>query len=594
MVIGRSGRSTTYPSFRSISSRGHVIKLLAAGAAFTGLLLAGTADVASAQNAPIVHEATFGTDLDTGPAAAPTAARFGGHVAWLDADANEDCATQPSDQAVPDGEPIVVSMSPAPPFTVGEIPASVWRTPIVADPAWRLHFEAFMYLPPLAVRAVEDGSLGSLATMVDQVIAFHVQNPDPAVAKYGWDEGTAQRRLAVENCLYDLSHDVRLVPGMTADVDVQLGYRYYGPPMHPVHNHGVMANERLIRTGEILDRPEWVTVARDRFQREAPLAFSAKGTSWEQSSSYHQFNVALWTSVADELDRDPQYASTVAALRTTTAKATAVEGWLTEPDGDLVQIGDSDRSAGDVEAVRGGSFRDDEAGYAIGRWSATNRRTTYYTIRYGPSRRAHGHQDRGGVTWSTLGTRVLAGPGRYVYGTSAKAKWRTTAVAHNVAIPMSGTYRESGRATIAAATIQSGGHAYRLVENLYGVAHTRTLNVADSTHRLVVRDSYAGGVAFRQYWHLAPAWRLVSAPANATVLVFQTRFGQRLTITTTGRLSGLVRGANRPIAGWSFPAYGKEDPAYQISLRSAGPSVTTTFTVSDSSSWALTHPRAIA
>lgn len=551
---------------------------LTAVAVLTGLLATGAVHGAAAETQPIVHRVVIAGDFDTGSVAT---ARFSARAAveGISDDANRDCATMPAPDPVPDGEPIVVSMAPAAPFTVGAIPASVWREPMLTDPAWRLHFEAFMYLPPLAVRAAVDGSTLSLATMVDQVVAFHEQNPDPDESKFGWDEGTAQRRLAAENCLYDLSHDARLIPGMTADVRVQLGSRYYGPPNHPVHNHGVMANQRLVRAGEILDHPAWVTVALDRFQSEAPLAFSAKGTSWEQSSSYHQFNVALWQSVADQLVTQPEYAAAAAALRVTTSKAVAVEGWLTEPDGDLVQIGDSDRSAGDVAAAVAGTFRDDQAGYAIGRWSNTDPRTSYYTIRYGPHRRAHGHDDRGGVTWSTLGTRVLVGPGRYVYGVNPKATWRTTAVAHNVAIPTTGTYNDKAAAGIVASTIQAGARAYQLTEGLYGRAHMRTVDVLNSTHRLVIRDSYADGSAFHQYWHLDPSWRLVSAPAAGTVLVFRTLAGKQLTITTTGRLSGLARGSNSPIAGWTFPRYGVELPSYQIALRSTSRSVVTTFTV---------------
>jgi hypothetical protein len=35
-----------------------------------------------------------------------------------------------------------------------------------------------------------------------QVSAFNTQNPDPGTAQYGWDEGTALRRLETLNCLY--------------------------------------------------------------------------------------------------------------------------------------------------------------------------------------------------------------------------------------------------------------------------------------------------------------------------------------------------------------------------------------------------------
>lgn len=549
-----------------------VIKLVAALAALTALLTASNAGTASAQTAPPIHRFEATTDPDTLPFAATST--FGARTSTA-----PDCGA-PSASAVPDGQPIVVSLPPAPLFTVGKINPYVWRHPMVASVAWRLHFEAFMYLPPLALLAANDGSTQSLATIVGQVAAFHSANPDPRTSAYGWDEGTAQRRLQTEDCLYELTHDARLVPGMVADAAVQLGPRFYGPPYFPVHNHGVMANLRLIRTGELLGRSGYVSTGLYRLQHEAPLAFSLKGTTWEQSSTYQQVNVSLWQSVADELAQHPAYATTATAIRAIATKALRVLGWMTEPDGHLVQIGDSDRAAGSPSASRSGAFRDDQAGYAIGRWAVTDPRTTYYTIRYGPPRRAHGQEDRGGVTWTTLGTRVLVGPGRYDYSGSGWDLWRTAARSHNVAIPVTGTFAPKAPAALTGATIQAPARAYRVVDSLYGRTHTRDVNLFNATHRLVVRDAFAGGTASRQYWHLDPSWRLVSAPANGTVLVFKTASGRKLTLRTTGRLSGIYRGSTRPIAGWNFPTYGGRVPAIEIVLRSYGTSITTSFTVS--------------
>src|SRR5262249_13178525 len=145
--------------------------------------------------------------------------------------------------------------------------------PPVADPTWRMTYDGFMYLPPLAGRAAYDGNLVALTTMASQLVAFHTADPDPGTSQYGWDEGTAERRLLSENCVYAVSRDPRLVDLIAADVQVQLGSRYYGPPYHQVHNHGLMANLQLIRAGELLNQPEWVTLATDRMRRESVLAF---------------------------------------------------------------------------------------------------------------------------------------------------------------------------------------------------------------------------------------------------------------------------------------------------------------------------------
>src|SRR3954447_6677095 len=110
-----------------------------------------------------------------------------------------------------DGEPIVVKMGFGPSFTVGEIPATWWRQPPYGDAGWQLQLRGMLWAPSLAQRAYQDGQTASLRALVDQVLAFHRQNPDPGTRTaastananaWGWDEGTALRRLATEDCLY--------------------------------------------------------------------------------------------------------------------------------------------------------------------------------------------------------------------------------------------------------------------------------------------------------------------------------------------------------------------------------------------------------
>jgi hypothetical protein len=488
------------------------------------------------------------------------------------------CGT-PSQTPVADDLPLLVSLLPAATFTVGEIPSSAWRQPWLTDNNWRLHFEGLTYLPPLAARAFLDGHHQVLDVMVRQLVAFHVENPDPGTSQWGWDEGTAMRRLATESCLYLVTRDERLRPVMTEDAAVQLGNRYYGPPLRSVHNHGLMANLELVKAGELLDVPAWVSTAVARLSSEASAAFSALGTSWEQASAYQVFNVRMWRQAADVLAAFPDRAAVAARLRDLTDKGEVVARWLTEPDGRLVQIGDSDADPGPTGVASGRLFRDDPAGYVVGRFSWTDPRATYYTLRYGPMKRAHGHFDHAAVTWSVLGARVLIGPGRYRYNTEPLALWRTTAPAQNVAVPLRGKLIGKATAQLASGVARSSVHSWRVTDSQYGIAHVRGVNVNATTRRLQVVDGYSGA-AFRQNWHLDAGWVLKAGHGGGKVLVFRhTATGRVLTITTTGVIEGLLRGRTSPIAGWSFPKYGQAVPAYQVVLRSTAATVTTVFTV---------------
>ncbi|ROP31424.1 hypothetical protein EDD30_4324 [Couchioplanes caeruleus] len=486
---------------------------------------------------------------------------------------------------VPDGEDIVVKLSPAAPFTVGKINPTTWRRPPVADPTWRMGYEGLMWMRPLARRAAMDGQTKSLDALVDQVVSFHAKNPDPKSNSYGWDEGTALRRLETENCLYALTGSEKLRKPIFNDVNVLLGFRYYGPPYAPVHNHGLMANLQIIRAGDHLHRADWTKRASDRLVAEAPLAFSKRGVIWEQASQYQVVNADLWDQAARTLAESPGTGAAVTSIRRSVANARTAFTWMTEPDGKIVQIGDSEKIDGEAanpsRAPR--TFRDDQTGWIIGRWSWTDPKTSYYTIRYGPSRRAHGHHDRaGGVTYTAKGVRVLVGPGKYNYDRKNNFyAYQISAQSHNVPIPAKGK-AGNGASTVSGSVAQAAAHAWTIKNTVYGTgrAHSRNVNVNRDASRMTVTDKFPKAQLWRQYWHLDPQWRRVSGVKNGKTLVFAHPSGRKLRITTTGAVSGFVKGITRPPAGWHYPSFGNRVQAYEIVIRSTAPTLTTTFTVS--------------
>ncbi|MEU4220056.1 hypothetical protein [Actinoplanes sp. NPDC026623] len=485
---------------------------------------------------------------------------------------------------VRDGQDIVVKLAPAPPFTVGEIKPASWRRPPVADPTWLLRYRGLLWIKPLARRAAMDGQLETLDALVDQVVRFHAENPDPNSSAHGWDEGTALRRLETENCLFALTGSAKLRQPMRNDVNVLFGFRYYGPPYAPVHNHGLMANLQILHAGNNLHREDWMDRATGRIVAEAPRAFSGRGVSWEQASGYQIANAKLWEQAADTLAGWPGTEPAVASIRRTLAKAQTVFTWMTEPDGGIVQIGDSEEIKGAAAAPPGAPrvFRDDETGWVIGRWSWTDPLTTYYTIRYGPERRAHGHHDRaGGVTFTTRGVRVLVGPGKYNYdGSSGFNAYQISPQGHNVPIPDAGR-AGGGPSAVTGSRVRASVHAWTVRDTVYGTgrAHTRTVNVNRTAARMTVTDRFAGARPWRQYWHLDPQWVRVSGGVNGATMVFSHPSGRTLTVTTSGAVSSVAHGSGRPAAGWHFPRFGERAPGYEIQIRPDAATLTTSFTV---------------
>ncbi|GLY95536.1 hypothetical protein [Actinoplanes sp. NBRC 103695] len=513
--------------------------------------------------------------------ASPRAQRSAAAAADDDPTATAGCgpaATSP----VNDGDPIVVSMPPAPAFTVGKIASTSWRNPPSADPTWRMNYLGLMWMKSLARRAAIDGQTGALDALVDQSVKFYQQNPDPKNISYGWDEGTALRRLESMNCLYALTQDAKLKPGMTADVNVLFSSRYYGPPNYKVHNHGLMANLQLVRASDQLGVASWKAAAVKRMVSEAPQVFSKLGIAHEQSSEYQNVNANLWTSAANALEAAGE-TSAATSIRATVTKARTAYEWMTEPDGKIVQIGDSDQVVGvkgSLTAPR--VLRDDQTGWVIGRWSWTDPNAVFYTIRYGPSRWAHGQHDRaGGVTFTGKGVRALVGPGRFSYDKANNyALYQLSPSSHNVALPSGKAVTNAG-GTMAAATVQTAAHGWSVKDTMFGIAHTRGVNVNRDTTTMKVSDTFGGGATlWCQYWHLDPAWKLTSGGPNGVKLVFTHPSGRKLTVTTTGRVSSLAKGITRPPAGWNFPKFGSRVQNYEIVIRSYGKGSITTFQIS--------------
>ena len=354
-----------------------------------------------------------------------------------------------------------------------------WRAENPSDPSWTLWFHSLVWLAPLALDDPE--------TAVDVVVERDRALPDPGTSvsnaerkPWGWTQGQFRTRLDTVNCLYSLTGDERLVAVaerlVRANMDPK---RYPGSPKLPAHNHGTMSNVTLVQSGRAFGRQEWIDFAVKRFAKDMPFVFEPCGMMREQSSTYQEHNLQLWTKAASLLD---------IALD---VPARAL-GALVRPDGVLEAIGDGQPDSGLVP--NGESLWCRETGWAAGTVDGA-----HFTLRFGPRVAFHGHRDRGGITWYALGTPVLSDRGLFSKDRGSRYSFAHSMAAHSVFEPVG-----SPRYDPETSAKRNSPTEFALSDSGDGLTRDRQIDFGAT--RLVVRDRGTGADEWIQHWQLAPGW----------------------------------------------------------------------------------------
>ncbi|MFB4264810.1 heparinase II/III family protein [Nonomuraea sp. GTA35] len=203
------------------------------------------------------------------------------------------------------------------------------------------------------------------------------------------------------------------------------------------------------------------------------------------------------------------------------ARRRALESYVahaTQPDGHLVPIGDSPADArADGFPHEGPVVRVFDGGYVFGRSAWDDPSAAYYSIRFGPGRRLHGHEDHLGVTYSAQGRRILVEAGFHSYERTGYVDWTRSPEAHNVPVPASGTFRPGTPTRLLHSSIGPSSQSYELADEAYGVTRTRRVLVGHGPDVMVVHDSVPTG-ALRSLWHFDPALSVLSRRDGTVVL----------------------------------------------------------------------------
>lgn len=459
------------------------------------------------------------------------------------------------------------------------------------DPSRVMWFRSLLWLSVAAVDAAEKGNRALADQLAEHAKVAAASVPDPGSATpekrklasaLGWDAGTTMRRAESLLCLSAVTGVEPLRKLMNAQgfalIDPQ---RYGGPPRRNVSNMGMLANLALLDLAKALNQPDFKQIALGRLIRDQSEVFSDRGWVREGSTSYHSVNVDGWRDV-QEILRNQGYAAEANAMEPRLAAATETAAQLIGPTRAQALIGNS-RPTDVVLRPKPKTARpllhlDSAGGLAVGRWSWTDRRTTWWTAQNRLVRGPHGHDDNLSITWQTAGVPVLIDPGQPDYDrkNNQMTAWSASAVAHNRPVPPK-PRRDSTKVRQLKVVRSGQVDEIRMVTSDQGPLQTRRVLIDAQRRSVEVVDD--GGHKMTQYWHLGPGWTSKSVTSHAAVLTGPG--GRVLTVTSPeGRISALA-GSMDPIGGWHVVGFERLLPATELRV-SGSRNLTTTFALTRS------------
>jgi len=366
---------------------------------------------------------------------------------------------------------------------------------------------------------------------------------------------------------------------------------YYAAHWMGAWNHGLLQDIKLLRIG--CGYPPWAFGGDAlRWRNTAvgqmiaafepnPLgpAIDARGAVNEQATLYENFVYGLWQTALPELTACGYQLPGWITARI--AELPAFLRYATEPDGDLVQLGDSYVEPPAASAPGPALVAVyPQAGYVFGRsgWTAA---ASFYSLRFGPGREIHGHNDHMGLTYYARGRDLIVDAGHYGYAATSYRAWLQSPEAASTLVLPGVPFSPAAATSLVADQIGQYGQFYELYDTAFGGdPRYRSVYVSQQPDLIIVFDRARGGSAgsaYTQLWHLDPSLRVSSVTRAAAVA---TAAGTSLTLAQVA-LPGqvipagstqVVRGQTDPYQGWVSHQMLQRTPADVVTMTRTGPS----------------------
>jgi hypothetical protein len=189
----------------------------------------------------------------------------------------------------------------------------------------------------------------------------------------------------------------------------------------------------------------------------------------------------------------------------------------TQPDGNLVQIGDTY-----VEQPPWGMPKPSPlvsvytGGYVFGR-SQLGQNGTFYSLRFGPGRQVHGHNDHMGVTYYSRGRNLIVNAGHTGYEVSAYRTYIQSPQAASTLVAPGKPFRASAATTLTGDSVKPRSQYFQFGDHAFGGPRNRSVYVHQGPDFMLVLDRDQGAPAYQQLWHLDPGLTVTAVTASVAV-----------------------------------------------------------------------------
>lgn len=353
-------------------------------------------------------------------------------------------------------------------------------------------------------------------------------------------------------------------------------------------NHGLVQSMGLLGAAVRLGDQAAVDIARDRIIETLNVMVDDEGAINEQATAYANYIHNLLTTIIGIWNHNE-----LPGVVRIQEKVKKLERFIVhslEPSGHFVQIGDSIRTRPDrfdndqLEYVRTHGSKGTKPsqriavfkeGYVFGRsgWGETRplSEESFYSLRFGPGRIIHGHNDHTSLTWYEKGRNLLVDAGHAGYAPGRYRDYLRSPAAHNMVILPDHRLNWAAVTTLTRHHEGTQASFFEVLDEPYhGVKRTRGLLAVDKGPMIVLdKTSGTRPNLHRQLWHLSPEFsleslgeqdaRFKSALGDMSLVFIRFQLAKEGHSQVTG--VSFLQGCHDPIQGWVARRDGEQLPA---------------------------------